>query len=110
MISESKTYLLLVAAFIAVSLASCGGQPAASTKLTSEEAAPAAEFLLLSSGNPFKVNQALKTIEERWHPGSATMLIELNRYIGGASKQKILELVERKTGHGDAGRSEERKC
>jgi len=56
-------------------------------------------FFKLTAPNPVVVQEGLKEVREKWHPGSATILVEIVRF--GRSRnalQGTVELLEEKTG------------
>ena len=57
-------------------------------------------FFALTSSNLEVGQQALKAIEEKWHPGSTTMLIEIARYCRNRSTLVgLFSLADSKTGN-----------
>lgn len=101
-----NTTSLIFVALIIVTCSACDSQPLGKTVASddssatvSSEPAPLDAFNKLKSTDIKIANEGLKTISEQWHPGSATMLIEIARFSGNRFvPKKIADLMERKTG------------
>lgn len=64
-----------------------------------ERVASFEQFLSLHSTDESALDLHLRAIEQGWHPGSATMLVEMTQSVKfHSSRKRILETLERKTG------------